>query len=170
MPICANCAESFGLSICTFEWTNHKWNAEYYENSSRLRVFLPRTGTRPVGTGLSQAAWVKLNRLGTGVGQFHSSIHKWGFALSPKCKCGTTEQTADQVLMACPIHWGPHGAQGLTVLDNKTQSGLTTSLPASDPGSAAAWGSKKDKSSAPVLFMPDQEWIPFQATMTALFL
>ena len=50
------------------EWTNHKWNTEYCENASRLRAFVPETGTRPVGMGLSQAAWVKLNCLQTGVG------------------------------------------------------------------------------------------------------
>ena len=31
------------------EWTNHKWNAEYWENTSRLCVFIPRTSARPVG-------------------------------------------------------------------------------------------------------------------------
>ena len=66
------------LGIRASEWTNHKWNAEYCENASRLRAFVPRIGARPVGMGLSRAAWVKLNRLRTGVGRFHSSIHKWG--------------------------------------------------------------------------------------------
>ena len=40
------------LGICTSEWTNHKWNAEYCENASRLCAFVPRTGARPVGMGL----------------------------------------------------------------------------------------------------------------------
>ena len=30
------------LGICTSEWTNHKWNAEYCENASRLHAFVPR--------------------------------------------------------------------------------------------------------------------------------
>ena len=89
-----------GLGICTFEWTNHKWNAEYCEKSSRLHVFVPRTG----GMGLCQAAWVKLNCLRTGVGQFHSSLHKWGPAPSQNCKSSATEQTTDYVPIACPIH------------------------------------------------------------------
>ena len=58
------------------EWTNHKWKSEYYENASRLRAFVPRNGARPVGMGLPRAAWIKLNRLRTGVGRFHSSMHK----------------------------------------------------------------------------------------------
>ena len=71
------------LGIHASEWTNHKWKTEYCENASRLRAFVPETGARPVGMGLPRAAWVKLNRLRTGVGQFHSSMHKWGLAPSP---------------------------------------------------------------------------------------
>ena len=127
------------LGIHASEWTNYKWNAEYYENASRLRAFVPETSARPVGMGLPRAAWVKLNRLRTGVGRFHLFMHKWGLAPSPNCECGASEQTADDVLTECPIHRAPHGARGLTKLD----AGLMTSLPAFDPGSAAVWGSKR---------------------------
>ena len=65
------------LGIRASEWTNHKWKTEYCENASRLRAFVLGTGTRPVGMGLPRAAWDKLNRLRTGVGRFHSSMHKW---------------------------------------------------------------------------------------------
>ena len=108
------------LGIRTSKWRNHKWNAEYCKNSSRLRAFVPRTSARPVGMGLPRAAWVKLNRLRTGVGRFHSSMHKWGLAPLPNCECGASEQTTDHVLTACPIHRAPHGAQGLTILDDET--------------------------------------------------
>ena len=112
------------LGIYAFEWTNHKWKTEYCENASRLRAFVPKTSARPVGMGLPRAAWVKLNHLRTGVGQFHLSMHKWGLALSLNCECGASEQTADHVLTACPIHRTPHGAQGLTVLNDKTRCWL----------------------------------------------
>ena len=56
------------LGIRASEWTNHKWNAEYCKNASRLCAFVPETGARPVGMGLPRIAWVKLNRLRTGVG------------------------------------------------------------------------------------------------------
>ena len=108
------------LGIRASEWTNHKWKTEYCENASRLRAFVPETGARPVGMGLPRAAWVKLNRLRTGVGRFYSFMHKWGLAPSPNWECGAPEQTADHVLTACPIHRAPHGARGLTVLDDKT--------------------------------------------------
>ena len=112
------------LGIWVSEWTNLTWKMEYCENTSRLRAFVPGTGARPVGMGLPRAAWVKLNRLRTGVGRFHSSMHKWGLAPSPNCECGASEQTADHILTACPIHRGPHGARGLMVLDNETRCWL----------------------------------------------
>ena len=112
------------LGIRAFEWTNHQWKTEYCENASRLRAFVPGTSARPVGMGLPRAAWVKLNHLRTGVGRFHSSMHKWGLVPSLNCKCGASEQTADHILTVCPIHRAPHGARGLTVLDDETQCWL----------------------------------------------
>ena len=114
------------LGIRASEWINHKWKTKYCENDSRLRVFVPGTDARPVGMGLPRAALVKLNRLRTGVGRFHSSMHKWGLASSPNCECGASEQTADHILTACPIHRAPHGARGLTVLDDENQCWLNS--------------------------------------------
>ena len=68
------------LGIRASEWTNHKWKTVYCENVFRLRVFVPETGARPVKMGLPRRAWVRLNRLRTGVGRFHSSMHKWCLA------------------------------------------------------------------------------------------
>ena len=65
-----------GLDIRAFERKNHKWNAEYCENTSRLRVFITRISARPVGMGLSRTALFKLSCLRTGAGRFHSSMHK----------------------------------------------------------------------------------------------
>ena len=126
VPVARNLLDNLArLGIRASEWTNQKWNAEYCENASRLGAFVPGTGTRPVGMGLPRAALVKLNRLQTGVGRFHSSMHKWGLAPSPNCECGASEQTADYVLTACPIHRAPHGARGLTVLDDETRCWLS---------------------------------------------
>ena len=125
VPAARNLSDNLArLGIRASEWTNHKWNAEYCENASRLRAFVSRTGSRPVLMGLSRATWIKLNRLRTGVGRFHSSMHKWGLAPSPNCECSASEQTADHVLTTCPIHRAPHGARGLRVLDHKTRCWL----------------------------------------------
>ena len=122
VPAARNLLNNLGrLGIRASKWTNYKWKTEYCENASRLRAFVPKTGARPVGMGLPRAAWVKLNRLRTGVGQFHWSMHKWGLAPSPNCECGASEQTADHVLRACSIHRVPHGARGLTVLNDETR-------------------------------------------------
>ena len=107
------------LGIRASEWTNHKWKTEYCEKASRLCAFVPETSSRPVWMGLPRAAWIK-----TGVGQFHLSMHKWGLTPSPNCKCDASEQIADHVLTACPIHQAPHGAQGLTILDDETRCWL----------------------------------------------
>ena len=57
VPVAQNLLDNLAeLCIYISEWTNHKWNAEYCENSSRLCVFVPRTSAKPVGKGLSQAA------------------------------------------------------------------------------------------------------------------
>ena len=112
------------LGIHAFEWTNHKWKMEYCEDVSRLHGFVSGTSTRPAGISLPRAAWVKLNRLRTGVGRFHLSMHKWGLAPSQNCECGASEQTADHVLAACPTHRTPYGARGLTVLDDETRCWL----------------------------------------------
>ena len=114
------------LGIRASEWTNHKWKTEYCENASRLRDFVPGIGARPVGMALARAAWVKLNRLRTGVGRFHLFMQKWNLASSPNCECGASEQTADHVLRACPIHRAPRGARGLTVLDDETRCWLNS--------------------------------------------
>ena len=53
------------LGIRASEWTNHKWKTEYCENASRLRNFVPGTGTRPVGMGLPRA--VGLNSTACGL-------------------------------------------------------------------------------------------------------
>ena len=95
------------LGIRASEWTNLKWKTEYCESASRLRAFVPETSARSVGMGLPRVAWVKLNRLRTGVGRFHSSMHKCGLAPSPNCECGASEQTADHVLTAC-LYIGHH--------------------------------------------------------------
>ena len=57
MPAARNLLDNLpSIGIRASEWTNHKWKTEYCENASRLRAFVPGTGTRPVGMALPRAA------------------------------------------------------------------------------------------------------------------
>ena len=75
---------------------------------------------------LTRTAWVKLNRLRTGVGRFGSSMQKWGLTSSAKCECDVSEQTADHIILTCPTHRAPGGIMGLTVLDDETRCWLNS--------------------------------------------
>ena len=108
------------LDIRVKQWTKHKWNADYLESTSRVRAFIPRVSSRPLGMSLTRTSWVRLNRLLTGVGRFYSSMNKWGLAPSPNCECGATEQTASNVISSCLLHHVPRGTRGLQVLDDAT--------------------------------------------------
>ena len=114
------------LGISSAQWTNMTWGTGYSKSMSALGVYIPRFSTRPIGIGLTRTAWVKLNHLFTDVGYFGLSMHKWGLASSLKCKCGTSEQTLDHIILTCPIHQAPQGIMGLTVLDDKTRCWLNS--------------------------------------------
>ena len=106
------------------QWMDYVWNMQYLKSASRLHAFIPRVSSKPLGMGLPRTSWVKLNRLLTGVGRFHSSMYKWGVAPSPNCECGASEQTADHTISTCPLHRAPKGIQGLLVLDDDTRRWL----------------------------------------------
>ena len=71
-----------------------------------------------MGFGLPKNAWVKLNHLRTGIGNFRSSMHKWGFAPAVSCDCGASEQTVDHVVSDFPMYHVPHGTDSLRALDD----------------------------------------------------
>ena len=122
------------------QWTKYKWNADYLESTLRVRDFIPKVSSRPLRMSLPRISWVRLNRLRTGIGRFHSSMYKWGLASSPNCKCGSTEQTADHVISSCLIHHVPGETLGLQVLDDETRCWHN---PPSNLGSAAARDGKR---------------------------
>ena len=61
----------------------------------------------PPGMTLPKRAWVRMNRLRTGVGRFRSCLYKWGMASSEACECGAKEQTVYHVVLQCPIYRPP---------------------------------------------------------------
>ena len=73
---------------------------------------------------LPRKAWVRLNRLRTGVGRFRSCLYKWGMPSSAACECGEEGQIVDHVVLHCPIHRPPNGLLGLAVLDDETTEWL----------------------------------------------
>jgi len=63
-----------------------------FESTTRLRTLIPNIGTHFPGMTLPRTAWVRLNRLRTGVGRFRSCLYKWGMAPSAVCECGAEKQ------------------------------------------------------------------------------
>ena len=57
VPAAQNLLEKLArLGICASEWTNHKWKAEYCENASRLRAFVPQTWCQAYWDGLTPSS------------------------------------------------------------------------------------------------------------------
>jgi len=108
----------------TYVRCSGRWNVEWTDSPTRLRSFIPDTGTHLPGMTLPRKACVGLNRVRAGVGRFRSCLYKWGMASSAACERGTEEQTVDHVVLQCPIHRPPHGLHGLTVLDDETMEWL----------------------------------------------
>ena len=74
-------------NIRATQWADYQWNAKWMDNPTRLRIFIPDTGTHTPGMTLPRKAWVRLKRLRTGVGRFRSCLYKWGTASSAACEC-----------------------------------------------------------------------------------
>jgi len=127
VPAARTLISASGNNIRAAQWGDYQWNAGWADNSTRLRFFIP--GTHPPGATLPRRTWVRLNRLRTGVGRFRSCLYKWGMTSSAACECDAEEQTADYVVLQCPIHRPPHGVHGLTVLDDETTEWLINICP-----------------------------------------
>ena len=64
------------------------------ERTSRLYAFIFMISTRTLlSMSLSRTAWLRLNRLRSGLGRFGSFIYKGSLAPSLNCECGVNEQT-----------------------------------------------------------------------------
>ena len=72
---------------------------------SALSALTPAPTLLHTAKTLPKTAWVRLNRLRTGVERFRSCLYKCGMASSAACECsGAEEQTIDHVVLQCPIH------------------------------------------------------------------
>jgi len=92
VPAVQHLISSSNNNICAAQWADHQWNAEWLDNPTRLRIFIPDTGTHIPRITLPRRAWVRLNCLHTGVGHFRSYLYKWDMASSASCECGAEEQ------------------------------------------------------------------------------
>ena len=116
----------FELGICAAQWTNLTWDTEYSKSMSALCVYIPRVSTRFIEMSLTRTTWVKLNRLRSVDGLFGSSTQKWGLASSAKCQWDASKQTANHIILTCPIHLAFRGIMGLTVLDDEPRYWLNS--------------------------------------------
>ena len=73
--------------------TVHLTTTKYVRRTGRINngmrsgwYFHPWHRHHPPGMALPRTAWVRLNRLRTGVGRFSSCLYKWGMACSAACE------------------------------------------------------------------------------------
>ena len=91
------------------------WSLEWQPSTSRLREYITSPSRSSQGSDLPRQAWVKLNRLRTGVGRVNADMWRWGPAY-PR-GCGADQQTVNHIIMECPLYRPPNGLHGLIDVD-----------------------------------------------------
>lgn len=104
-------------------WMKEEWQSRWQDSTSRLKGFITEVQLDCNTRDLSRKAWVRLNRLRTGVGRFKHTLWKWKLTDNPLCGCGEAEQTPDHVLQ-CRQLAPPNGREGLLQLDEETREWL----------------------------------------------
>ena len=118
-----------GSESSAADWADRKWNTEWGSNTSRLHDFITDVSEPPSGMRLPRLAWVRLNRLRTGIGRFRSTMHRWGMSHSAACECGAEEQTADHIITTCPKYHLSSGTHGLLTMCKGLTSWLLDTCP-----------------------------------------
>jgi len=90
----SNTTAAFGAEL--------KQKTEWQKSTFSLHTFIPSPGLLLPGMTLLRPSWVRLNRLHTGVGLFHSTMHKWGLVPSANCRCGANGQPHTSLLPPIP--------------------------------------------------------------------
>ena len=88
-------------NIHVAHWADHQWNVEWADNPTRLRTFTSDNATHPLEMTFPKRAWLRLNRLRSGVRRFLFCLYRLVMA---SCECRAEEQTVDHVVFQCPIH------------------------------------------------------------------
>ena len=98
-------------------WIHNTWKENY-----------TKVGPLPTGHELSRLAWVRLNRLRTGIRRFASLMYRWGFTTTALYDCGAEQQTPEHLLYQCPIY-NLARKDGLLLLDDNTIDWLLSVCP-----------------------------------------
>ena len=93
------------------------WSVERQPSTSRLREYIVSPSKCCPGSDLPRQAWVKLNRLRTGVGRVNADMWRWGQSKSQACDCGADQQTANHIITEGPLCRPPNGLHGLIDVD-----------------------------------------------------
>ena len=100
-------------------WIHNTWKKNWTKNISRLQSFVTDVGPLPTVHELNRSAWVRLNRLRTGIERFESLMYRWGLTTTAVCDCGAEQQIFEHLLNQCPIY-NLARKDGLLVLDDNT--------------------------------------------------
>jgi len=82
---------------------DQRWNAEWLDNTTRLRTFITDIGTHDPRMVLPTTAWVRLKHFAA-VSDVSTPAYTNGvMASSAACECGGEEQTVNHDALQCPI-------------------------------------------------------------------
>ena len=84
-------------------WIHNTWKENWAKSISRLHTFVTDVGPLPRGHELSRSAWVRLNRLRTGIGRFGPLMYRWKLTTPAVWDCGAGQQTPEDLLYQYPI-------------------------------------------------------------------
>ena len=110
-------------------WIARMWSAGWQPSTSRLREYIVSPSMCCPGCDLLRQAWVKLNRLRTGVGRFNADMWRWGLSKSSACDCGADQQTANHIITECPLHRPPNDLHSVIDVDAATREWLLSKFP-----------------------------------------
>ena len=101
------------------KWSHNTWKDNWTKDITRLHSFVTDVGSLLPSHELSRLAWVRLNRLRTGIGRLGSLMHSWGLSPTAVCDCVAERQTPEYLLYQCPIY-SLARKDGLLILDDNT--------------------------------------------------
>ena len=107
---------------------HNTWKENWTKNITRLHSFVTDVEPLPPGHELSRLAWIRLNRLRTGIGRFGSLMHSWGLTTTAVCDCGAERQIPEHLLYQCPIY-SLARKDWLLILDDNTIDWLLNGCP-----------------------------------------